>query len=139
MNAAVLVDTSVWIDHLRGRPSAAAVQLAAWLADDPDCIVVNEVVATELVRGFNDEAEALELLSALDKLPQADALLRGDWLQSASLYRRCRRAGLTVRSPMDCLIAAHALRLQLPLLAIDRDFEAIATQAPLQLFKAAAA
>ena len=46
---------------------------------------------------------------------------------------------MTVRSPMDCLIAAHALRLQLPLLAIDRDFEAIATQAPLQLFKAAAA
>jgi hypothetical protein len=139
MNGAVLVDTSVWIDHLRGRPSVAAAQLAAWLADEPDFIVVNEVVATELARGFNDESEALELLNALDKLPQADPLQRADWLQSASLYRRCRRAGLTVRSPMDCLIAAHALRLQLPLLAIDRDFEAIATQAPLLLFKTAAA
>jgi hypothetical protein len=139
MNGPVLVDTSVWIDHLRGRPSAAALQLAAWLADDPDRIVVNEVVTTELVRGFNDEAEALELQGALDKLPQADALARADWLQSASLYRRCRRAGLTVRSPMDCLIAAHAIRLNLPLLAIDRDFDTIATQVPLQLFKVVAA
>ena len=138
MTVAVLVDTSVWVDHLRGRDHAAAVLLAAWLADEPERIVLNEVVMTELLRGVAAEIDADDLQGALDKLPQADPLQRSDWLQSAQLYRRCRRAGLTVRSPMDCLIAAHAMRLQLPVLAVDRDFEAIASQTRLRLIVAPA-
>ena len=129
----MLVDSSVWIDHFRNRPSPAARQLAHWLAEEPDCIVVNGVVLCELLRGMRSEAAATQLMGALDKLPQADAIGRADWLLSAGLYRRCRGAGLTIRSAMDCLIAAHAIRLDLPLLAVDRDFDAIATQAPLTL------
>ena len=133
MNGAVLVDTSVWIDHLRGNNSPAGTRLAEWLGDEPDMILVNEVVTTELLRGLRGEAEAAELQAALDKLPQAAAMGRGDWLLSARIYRACRQAGLTIRSPMDCLIAAHAIRLQVPVLAFDRDFEAIASCTGLQL------
>ena len=132
-NQPVLVDTSVWIDHLRGRQSAAAAELAGWLNDDPDCILVNEVVITELPRGVSSEADGKQLQAALDKLLQADPMRRSDWLLSARIYRTCRDAGLTIRSPMDCLIAAHAIRLNVPVLAIDRDFEAIASCTPLRL------
>jgi predicted nucleic acid-binding protein len=46
--------------------------------------------------------------------------------EAADLYRRARRAGLTVRSGVDCLIAACALRHDLTLLHHDRDFGALA-------------
>ena len=134
---AVLVDTSVWIDHLRDRRNLAAAELAEWLSEEPDRILVNEVVVTELLRGVRSETAAAELHSALDKLAQADPIGREDWLNSARVYRSCREAGLTVRSPMDCLIASHAIRLQVPVLAIDRDFEAIASCTPLRLHRPA--
>ena len=138
MNFAVLVDTSVWIDHLRNRQNTAVAELAEWLIDEPDRILVNEVVVTELLRGVRSETAAAELCAALDNLVQADPIRRDDWLLSARIYRSCREAGLTIRSPMDCLIAAHAIRLQVPVLAIDRDFEAIASCTPLRLHRSAA-
>ena len=131
----VLVDTSVWIDHLRGRQNAAASELAGWLRDEPDRILVNEVVITEWLRGVSSEADSAQLQAGLDKLLQADPMGRSDWLLSARIYRTCRDAGLTIRSPMDCLIASHAIRLNAPVLAIDRDFEAIASCTPLRLHR----
>ena len=133
MSPAVLVDTSVWIDHLRDRPGAAVAELSGWLSDDADRILVNDVVTTELLRGVRTESDALQLQGALDKLAQADPITRTDWLLSARVYRTCRSAGLTIRSPMDCLMAAHAIRLGVAVLAIDRDFEAIASCTPLHL------
>ena len=133
MSPAVLVDTSVWIDHLRDRQSAAVAELASWLSDDADRILVNDVVTTELLRGVKTDADATQLQSALDKLPQAEPITRADWLLSARVYRSCRSAGLTIRSPMDCLMAAHAMRLGVAVLSIDRDFEAIASCTPLHL------
>jgi predicted nucleic acid-binding protein len=127
MTGAVPVETSVWIDHLRGTEGLRSARLATWRADEPDRILVNEVVTTELLQGLRSEADAAELHSALEKLVQAEPLGPGDWLLSARTYRTCRQAGLTIRSPMDCLIAAHSIRLQVPALAVDRNFDAIAT------------
>ena len=133
MTAQVLVDTSVWIEHLRGRQGTAVAELTHWLAEDADRILVNEIVTTELLRGVRTDADATQLQAALDKLVQADPLVRDDWLLSARVYRTCRSAGLTIRSPMDCLLASHAIRLRVAVLAIDRDFEAIASCTPLRL------
>ncbi len=138
MTDPVLVDTSVWIDHLRGRSGPAVNALSDWLADDADRILVDEIVTTELLRGVRNDADATQLQAALDKLVQADPLGREDWLLSARIYRACRSAGLTIRSPMDCLLASHAIRLDVAVLAIDRDFEAIASCTPLRLHALAA-
>lgn len=138
MSSAVLVDTSVWIDHLRDRPGAAVAELSGWLSEDADRILVNEIVTTEMLRGVRSDKDATQLQGALDKLAQADPLRREDWLLSARVYRACRSAGLTIRSPMDCLLASHAIRLGVPVLAIDRDFEAIASCTPLRLHTLAA-
>ena len=134
----VLVDTSVWIDHLRGRTTAATTRLAHWLESDPDCILINEVVTTELLRGIGNETAAMELNAALSKLRQAPAIQIDDWQASARIYRRCRNAGLGVRSSMDCLIAAHAMRVRVSVLATDRDFDAITSCVPLMIRIAAA-
>ena len=42
-----------------------------------------------------------------------------------ALYRSARRVGLTVRSSVDCLVAACALRHDLEVLHRDRDYAAL--------------
>ncbi len=56
----------------------------------------------------------------------------GVFEEAAGLYRTARRAGLTVRSGVDCLIAACALRHALTVVHVDRDFDLIARVSPLQ-------
>jgi predicted nucleic acid-binding protein len=56
-----------------------------------------------------------------------------DFEAAAELYRRCRRGGETVRTLMDCLVAAVALRTGAAVLHQDRDYDAIARHAPLQI------
>jgi predicted nucleic acid-binding protein len=52
--------------------------------------------------------------------------------EAVGLYRTARRAGITVRSGVDCLIAACAIRHRLTVLHRDRDFAALARIAPLE-------
>jgi predicted nucleic acid-binding protein len=56
----------------------------------------------------------------------------GAFEEAVALYRSARRAGLTVRSGVDCLIAACALRHGLTVLHVDRDFDLIARVAALK-------
>jgi predicted nucleic acid-binding protein len=45
--------------------------------------------------------------------------------EAIGLYRQARQAGVTVRSSVDCLIAACALRHNVPILHRDRDYDAL--------------
>lgn len=56
-----------------------------------------------------------------------------DYLVAATIYRACRRAGETIRTMLDCVISAVAIREGAQILHHDRDFEAIARHAPLLL------
>jgi hypothetical protein len=47
------------------------------------------------------------------------------YLEAVSLFRAARRQGVTVRSSVDCLIASCALRHDLEVLHVDRDFKAL--------------
>lgn len=58
---------------------------------------------------------------------------RLDWLDAARIYREIRSRGETLRSQIDALIAAVAIRLDLPVLHRDRDFDTIARHTPLHL------
>ena len=55
----------------------------------------------------------------------------------ASIYRACRKQGLTVRKTVDCLIAAVCLRVDAELYHNDRDFDAIAKVEPLRIYQPA--
>ena len=52
--------------------------------------------------------------------------------EAVALYRNARRTGLTIRSSVDCLIAACAMRHDLAVLHRDRDYAALARIAPLR-------
>ena len=62
------------------------------------------------------------ILQPLDSLETFEA--------ASQLYRTARRKGLTVRKPVDCLIAAIALENRALLVHNDRDFLALASAVP---------
>ena len=118
----VLVDTSVWIDVFR-KP--ARLRLEDHM--DFDEVVTCLPVIQEVLQGFDREADFRRAREAMWALPIVESPLRPALVDDAvDLYRRARRAGLPVRSGVDCLIAACALRHNLAVLHVDRDFTNLA-------------
>lgn len=48
------------------------------------------------------------------------------YIEAARIYQRCRQAGITIRSTIDCLIARIAIEHGLVVLHDDEDFRRIA-------------
>lgn len=130
--SAVLVDSSVWIDHLRGRVTPATRALRGLLtALDPESdeaeptdILVGDLMLLEVLRGIPDERQHAMTRAALLAFPQVELCGRDTALAAADHYRALRREGATVRKAVDCLIAAWCIRNDVPLLHADRDFDA---------------
>ena len=128
----MVVDTSAWVEYLRatGSPADAALTDAVRASDD---IAVPDVVRLELLAGAGTDVQVRDLQRLLGRFQAMPAASPADHETAAALYRAARRTGATVRSLLDCLIAASALRTDSPLLARDRDFEVIARVSPLRL------
>jgi predicted nucleic acid-binding protein len=124
----ILVDTSIWVEVFRrSRP----LDLEALVALDE--IVTCLPVIQEILQGFDDEAQYRLARDAMLSFPVLEAPLREEvFLEAAGLYRAARRAGVTVRSSVDCLIAACAIRADVEVLHRDRDFRALARVSPLR-------
>ena len=118
----VLVDTSVWIEVFRTPPRIRLERLV-----DFDDVVTCLPVIQEVLQGFPDERAFATARGALHALPTVESPLRVEVFEEAvQLYRAARRAGYTVRSGVDCLIAACALRHGLTVLHHDRDYDVLA-------------
>lgn len=123
----LLVDTSVWIELFK-RPAGIPAD-AVDLEEVATCLPVVQ----EVLQGFRDERAYRIARDAMFALPIVESPLPADvFEQAATLYRAARRAGVTVRSGVDCLIAACALRHDLTVLHRNRDYAAIARVSPLR-------
>jgi predicted nucleic acid-binding protein len=123
----ILVDTSVWVAVFRDPQLQEGLQ--DWIHDS--FYVLTRFSQMELLQGAEDEAEWKQLRDYLDSqiyLECSDST----WSDAARLYFDLRRAGETVRSPIDCCIAQLALEHAAILLHRDRDFRKIALVRPLQ-------
>lgn len=128
----VLVDTSAWVEFLRGTGSAHN----RWIRDSLRAetpLGWTEPILYELTAGASSPRRGEELRALLRRGPLLAVGGLQDWEDAAHLYRSARSKGRTVRSSMDCLIAAVALRTGSQLLAVDRDFEALADVSDLEL------
>jgi predicted nucleic acid-binding protein len=124
----VLIDTSVWITVLRDKTGGTSDRLQAWLADREP--LLTRFSQLELLQGCRDEQEWALLGDYLHGQAYVEART-STWPSAARIYFELRRAGKTVRSPIDCCIAQLALENQLMLIHDDRDFEVIAELRPL--------
>ena len=87
----------------------------------------------ELLAGARDDdhLQSLRRLILSCRLLPVDGL--ADYEHAATIYRSCRRAGVTVRRLVDCLIAAVAINAGTPLLHADTDFDVIARHSSLKI------
>ena len=122
----ILIDTSAWIEYFRATGSAAAVEVRRLLSTESDQVVMCEPIAMEILSGAVDDdrhAKLEQLVNGLPSLRIDDAV---DFRSAAVIYRAARRAGQTIRSINDCLIAAVSIRYGVSIIHRDADFEVIA-------------
>lgn len=129
----IVVDTSVWIDVLNERSSPPALRCVE-LLEGGEPVALTDIVFTEILQGFRSDREARLVERHLKAFPvlRLDGL--DDFALAAELYRRARRAGVTIRKTLDCLIAAPCVRTGAPILHSDADFDRLAECTPLRLF-----
>jgi predicted nucleic acid-binding protein len=122
----ILVDTSVWIELLSERRRGAV--------SDQDLLqfATCAPVLQELLQGLRPGAASDAFRESILALPVlSDPIPLALYLQAAEIYREGRRRGLTIRSSVDCLIAAIAIHHSIPVWHRDRDFDKISHYTPL--------
>lgn len=127
----ILVDTSAWVEFLRDTGSAVCEEVDRLLDSD---MAVTDPILMEVLAGARDDRHLRDLRGLLGR-----AELFGcetvDFETAALLYRLCRRNGETVRRLVDCLIAAVAVRNDVPVLHADADFEVLARYTELSVHR----
>ena len=125
----ILIDTSAWVEFLRGTGSPVCERVDALLdGETATC----HTVRMEVLAGARDEAHLGDLRGLLGR-SSLIPIRAVAYDQAAALYRACRRKGETVRKLIDCLIAAVAIRASVPVLQSDLDFAVLARHTPLEL------
>ena len=123
----ILIDTSAWVEFLRGTGSPICDRVDALLDGE---IATCDAIRMEVLAGARDEhhlGRLRRLLARTAVLPTTPA----DYDEAAALFRRCRREGYTLRRLIDCLIASVAIRAAVPILHNDGDFDVLARHAGL--------
>lgn len=122
----ILVDTSVWIEHLRRTRSRAHLEFRELMTTAPGTIATCEPIAMELLAGPTDPFTVRRIEDQLGTLEGLIVDPAEDFRAAAALARAVRRSGHPVRSTTDCLIAAIALRNDVSLWHCDEDYVRIA-------------
>ncbi len=128
----ILVDTSVWIEHLRRTRSRAHREFRELATADPAAIATCEPIAMELLAGPTDPYTVRRIEDQLGTLADLTVETAEDFRAAAALARALRRSGHTVRSLTDCLIAAVALRHDTAVWHCDEDYVRLAQVTHLQ-------
>lgn len=129
----IVVDTSVWIDVLNERSSPQARRCVE-LIEAGEPVALTDIVFTEILQGFRSDREARLVERHLKAFPMLRLDRLDDFALAAELYRSARRAGVTIRKTLDCLIAAPCVRTGAPILHSDADFDRLAECTPLRLY-----
>lgn len=117
----VIIDSTVWIDYLRGSQNRET----AWLEEqlDRQRLGLTDIILCEVLQGVRDDEHAKRVEETLLKFEMFEMCGVGLAREAARNYRTLRTRGHRVRKTMDCLIATFCLRDGHSLLHRDRDFD----------------
>ncbi|MCW5980548.1 MAG: PIN domain-containing protein [Bryobacteraceae bacterium] len=117
----ILVDTSIWIELLSGRPRYAIRE------EDLLRFATCGPIVQEVLQGLQPGPRTDAFREAFLAIPVLnDPISLPLYILASEIYQQGRRKGLTIRSSVDCLIAAVAIENRVPVCHRDRDFSAIA-------------
>jgi predicted nucleic acid-binding protein len=128
----ILADTSAWVEYDRATGSAVDQRLTELIGNEGP-LAVTEPVVMEVVAGARSdqrEADLRRLLLRFDLL-RFDSIV--DFDGAARIYRTCRRAGVTPRGLLDCMIVSVAQRHAATLLAHDAGMHRVAKVAGVEI------
>jgi predicted nucleic acid-binding protein len=129
----ILVDTTVWIDFFTGKQKPQVDTLEVLISEGED-ICICGLVLTEVLQGVKSEKQYKKIkdyFKNLIFLPMTQPM----HIHSAEIYRSLRKKGITIRKPIDCMIASIAIAHSIPLLHNDKDFNPIEKYCRLKVVK----
>ena len=125
-----LVDTSVWVDYIRGA-NTPVVEFLDNLLSAPMNVGICDLIYMEILQGARSEAGFNKLQRYFSTQHFYGFIDPQDSYEMAAfMYFSCRRQGITLRSSIDCLIAQCALENELILLHHDKDYRNLEKVAP---------
>jgi predicted nucleic acid-binding protein len=126
----IVVDSSVWIELLRGNRTPEVEKL---LSRGHAEIVVGDMILLELLQGARGEAHANWIERRLRHFTILPMLGERLAVQAARNYRHLRQRGITLRKTMDLIIGTYCIEDRHVLLHNDRDFAPMAEHLGLQV------
>jgi len=117
----VIVDTTVWIDFLRGVQNPETDWLDLQLIHQR--LALTDVILCEVLQGIPDDISFARVQRELHRFEIFDTGGADLAVAAAQNFRTLRRRGHTVRKTIDCWIATFCIRNGHALLHRDRDFD----------------
>lgn len=116
----ILVDSSVWIAHLRGDRTPATARLEAFASREP--LLIGDLTLLQVLQGARDDSHAARIERELRRYALVPLLDRDLAAHAARNYRRLRELGVTIRKTADVIIGTFCIKHRCSLLHDDRDF-----------------
>jgi hypothetical protein len=123
----IVVDSSVWIAHLRGQHTESRAKLQAIMGNNNGQVLVGDLILLEILQGARDEATAARIERNLRTYQIAAMCDPPLAVQAARNFRLLRQRGVTVRKTIDMIIGTFCIEGNHGLLHDDRDFDPMAT------------
>jgi predicted nucleic acid-binding protein len=117
----VIVDTTVWVDYLRGDSSPETTWLDNQLHRQR--LGLTDLILCEVLQGVLEPNAFTKVRDQLLKFHVFEAGGTDLAVAAALNYQALRRSSFTVRRTIDCLIATFCLEAGHELLHRDRDFD----------------
>lgn len=132
----IVVDTTVWVDFFAGRSDEPHVAELVRLIDIDAGVALTDVILAEILQGLRSDHAVRRVDTRLAAFDILRLHTLDDFRGAATLYRRARSQGKTIRRTLDCLIAAVCVREDCPILHNDRDFDHLSEATDLVVHRA---
>ena len=123
----VLIDTSIWVDYLRGGRHGGAIDILI----DENLIVINELVLSEIIPTLAVQGQT-KLIALLRLLPMQPLSI--DWDEIRTVQTKCMKKGFNGIGIPDLIVAQNAILHHTLLYTIDKHFHWLTEITPLKLF-----
>lgn len=128
----ILVDTSIWIEYLSPVPGPNKAILKRLISEN-EPISLNGLILTEVLQGIKKDKDYIKIKELLLGFSILNFSLE-EYILASHVYREGRKRGITIRSTIDCIIAAMANNRNLYLFHNDKDYNQISNIVALKFY-----